>query len=208
MKKFATIAGLMVAIVLGKPAHAANLIVNGDFSTPNEGGGWSIGPVPGWTDLNDTGVEVGASSIYGLPSISTNGQNLEVNANTWGDVVQTVNGLTPGQTYTLSWEYGGRTSGGPDQLIVNFGGSQVTVDSGSVGYWTLNSFNVTATSASETLEFLSVNTGNLGGLPSYGNEVTNVSLIAAPGPNVGEGLLGFAAMSALLIAARYRGLIV
>jgi hypothetical protein len=30
----------------------------------------------------------------------------------------------------------------------------------------------------------------------------------APGPQVGEGLLGFAAMSVMLIAARYRGLIV
>ena len=208
MKKFATIAGLMVAIVLGKPAHAANLIVNGDFSTPNEGGSWSIGPVPGWTDLNDTGVEVGASSTYGLPSISTNGQNLEVNANTFGDVVQTVSGLTVGQTYNLSWYYGGRQGGGPQQLDVNFGGAPVTVDTGSFGVWTLNSFNVTATSASETLEFLSVNTANLGGLPSYGNEVTNVSLTAAPGPNLGEGLLSFAVMSALLIGARLRGLFV
>ncbi len=34
------------------------------------------------------------------------------------------------------------------------------------------------------------------------------ALTQAPGPNVGEGLLGFAAMTTLLIAARYRGLIV
>jgi hypothetical protein len=34
------------------------------------------------------------------------------------------------------------------------------------------------------------------------------ALTQAPGPNVGEGLLGFAAMTTLLVAARYRGLIV
>ena len=34
------------------------------------------------------------------------------------------------------------------------------------------------------------------------------ALVTAPGPNVGEGLLGFAAMTALLIGARYRGLFV
>ena len=31
---------------------------------------------------------------------------------------------------------------------------------------------------------------------------------AAPGPNLGEGLFGFAAMTALLIGVRYRGLFV
>jgi hypothetical protein len=35
----------------------------------------------------------------------------------------------------------------------------------------------------------------------------SVTGLAAPGPSVGEGLLSFAAMSALLIAVRYRGLI-
>ena len=34
------------------------------------------------------------------------------------------------------------------------------------------------------------------------------ALVLAPGPNMGEGLLGFAAMTALLIGARYRGLFV
>jgi hypothetical protein len=47
-----------------------------------------------------------------------------------------------------------------------------------------------------------VNTGQVG---SYDISLT---ITAAPGPNVGEGLLGFAAMSVMLIAARYRGLIV
>ena len=37
---------------------------------------------------------------------------------------------------------------------------------------------------------------------------TGQAFTEAPGPKVGEGLLGFAAMTALLIAVRYRGLIV
>ena len=44
--------------------------------------------------------------------------------------------------------------------------------------------------------------------PSAASLNGSQQLVTAPGPNVGEGLLGFAAMTALLIGARYRGLFV
>ncbi len=44
--------------------------------------------------------------------------------------------------------------------------------------------------------------------PFGGVTYVGQALVTAPGPNVGEGLLGFAAMTALLIGARYRGLFV
>ena len=44
--------------------------------------------------------------------------------------------------------------------------------------------------------------------PFDGVTYVGQGLVTAPGPNVGEGLLGFAAMTALLIGARYRGLFV
>ena len=67
--------------------------------------------------MNDE-VEVGYSPIYGLSCVNAACQNLEVNGNTFGDDYQTVTGLTVGDTYTLSYLYGGRTSGGPDTLDV------------------------------------------------------------------------------------------
>ena len=127
---------------------AGNLIANGDFSSPNLGGGWTeYSNLDGWTSLNDA-IEVGYSPIYGLPCDNAGCQNLEVNANTWGEDVYTVTGLTPQSTYDLFWDYGGRASGGPDYLDVSFGGAVLTQDSGSVGYWTHNAFAVVAMSTS------------------------------------------------------------
>jgi hypothetical protein len=44
--------------------------------------------------------------------------------------------------------------------------------------------------------------------PYLGVTYSGQALVTAPGPKLGEGLLGFAAMTALLIGARYRGLFV
>lgn len=208
MKNLASVICLTAGAALAGPAHAAvNLIVNGDFSTPFYNGGWGENPVPGWTNLTDTGVEVGNSpNNYGLPCISSNCQNLEVNANTFGTVVQTVTGLTAGDQYILSWYYGGRPGGGPQQLDVSFGGSPIAMDTGSIGSWTYNSVQITATSSSEALQFASVNTADIGGLPSYGNEVDNVSLVLAPGPLPGAGPAGLAALVLAGAAIKARGL--
>jgi len=185
MKTVHLLAAAAVAAIsaMSVPAFAANAIVNGDFSTPNTGGGWenSQGPlVTGWTDVNEAGgnVEIGNSSIYGLTCISTNCQNLEVNNNTFGDVFQTVTGLTAGQSYTVSFDYGGRTSGGPDSMNFLVNGTQLGATiGGSIGSWTPYAFTFTApNSGSATVEFQALVTS---GLPSYGNEITNVSLLSA-----------------------------
>ena len=160
--------------------QASSLIVNGDFSTPAEGGSWGLSsPILGWTSATLDTIEVGTSPIYGLACISASCQNLEVNANTFGSVYQTVVGLTPGQTYNLAFDYGGRPGGGDQALQVFFGGNLLATDTGSFGVWTLNSFLVTPTSTTEVLMFTSL---DLGGLPSYGNEITNVALTATPLP--------------------------
>jgi hypothetical protein len=169
------------AILAASSAFAgANLIEDGDFSSPNMNGSWSdvANGYDGWSSNDPAGViEIGASSVYGLPSANPGGQNLEVNANTFDAVSYTVSGLTPGATYDLSWDYGGRTGGGVQALDVSFGGALLTQDTGSLGVWTSNAFQVVALSSSETLTFASEVTG---GLPSYGNEIANVSLTAAP----------------------------
>lgn len=169
----------IAALTLAGSAHAGQFIVNGDFTAPDVGGGWGLfSSIPGWTSNTTDAIEVGTSPIYGVPCVTPGCQNLEVNANTFGSVSQTVAGLTVGQSYTLSWLYGGRPGGGPQTLDVSFGGAPVTQDSGSFGAWTPNQFQVVATAPSETLTFTSL---NVGGAPSYGNEITDVSL-SAPEP--------------------------
>ena len=179
-------------------ANAANLIVNGDFDNPNTGSGWSLfSSIPGWTSGTSDTIEIGADGIYGLPCYTAGCHNLEVNANIFGVVSQTVSGLTPGQAYSLSWAYGGRPGGGVQKLDVSFGGQNLTQNTGSYGAWTVNTFTVIATASSEALTFASVNAG---GLQSYGNEITAVSLVGnAPEPMAWAMMLtGFALTGAAL----------
>src|ERR1700722_12993352 len=102
----------------GGAAHAASLINDGDFSNPNQNGGYSIysAGINGWVNDNGDGVEIGNSAIYGLACENAGCQNLEVNANTFDTDSQTVTGLVVGDTYDLSFLYGERSSGGPQML--------------------------------------------------------------------------------------------
>jgi PEP-CTERM motif len=171
-----------------------NLISDGDFSNPNQGGGYTIySPgINGWTSTIGDGVEIGYSPLYGLPTENAGGQNLELNANTYGTDSYTVSGLKVGATYDLSWDYGGRTSGGPSSATVSFGGVVLANDTDSIGTWTYNWFQVVATSTTEDLVLTAAATG----APSYGNEFTNFSLSAVPEPSTWAMMgLGFAGLA-------------
>src|ERR1700753_1704403 len=173
----AAVLALSFAAEGGAAQASVNLITNGDFSNPNQGGGWNIYTpgVAGWTNVSGDGVEIGNSGIYGLSCQNAGCQNLEVNANTFGAVQQVVSGLTVGAYYDLSFLYGARNSGGPDTLNVYFGvappsaSSFLTVDfdptTGNSGLnsWTANNFRLQATATSETLYFQS---GITSGIPS------------------------------------------
>lgn len=165
------------------PAMAAtNLVTNGNFATPGLSGNWTSNrtSLGGWFSKNGAGVEIGASSIYGLPSISVGGQNLEVNANDFGDVYQMLD-LKAGQNYLLTFYYGGRPDGGTQKLNVLAGGTLLNSVplTGSYGAWTPQSFNFVAKSNREAIEFQSLRTN---GRASYGNLVANVSVAAVPEP--------------------------
>lgn len=153
-----------------------NLIVNGDFSDhpPFQNGTWGAwDSIPGWTSKFDL-IEIGTNETYGMPPVGS-GVNLEVDANMFGHDYQDVGGLTPGGWYTLSYLYGGRPPGSGWALDVYFGGAKLTTNTGSIGFWTANTFVVQATAATERLEFISQHVGG-GGSP--GNEIANVSLTA------------------------------
>ena len=182
--------------VMSVSAKASNLIVNGNFDDPSVGTGWSeFSSVTGWSPLNtsDPWIEIDYSPVLGLSCYTAGCQNLEVNANTYDLVGQTVTGLTVGQTYDLSWAYGDRASGGNEVMNVLFGGNLVTTDTGTgTSKWYPNNFTVTVTSTSESLIFAT--DGSSTGDVSYGNDITAVSLTQVPEPGalglLGTGLLG------------------
>jgi hypothetical protein len=194
---------LLLAVTLASvgvsaaPARA-NLIVNGDFSAPSVGAGWGLfASIPGWTSHNGDTIEVGNSAVYSLPCANATCSNLELNANTFGDVTQTVTGLTVGHTYTLSWLYGGRSGAGAQLMNVYFGDISLPANSATdAAGWTLNSYSFAATTPTAVLEFLAQ---NVGGQRALGNEVTNVFLAPAPGPAAGAW-----ALLALFMRARSR----
>ena len=214
-KSFGFLAIAILALGLGNAtkASATNLIVNGDFETPNVGNGWSaFSSITGW-NTNGNGIEID-NPTYAFTSGSSaysGSQSLELNYDYPENVYQTVTGLTVGDTYTLSWAYGDRPDSGDEETQVTFGGATVADDydllngSNANVIWTLNTVSVTATSTSEVLSFNGLDyLGYLNnGGASYGNEIDAVSLVATapltatPEPSTwllmlsGIGMLGF-----------------
>jgi hypothetical protein len=208
MKTLKTIA--FVAAMLGSAvsAHATpvNLVVNGDFSNPNVGGGWasfSNGQVPGWTNiLNNDGIEIDHSAILGGPAYPGTTQSAELNGNTFDWISQTISGLTVGKQYDLSWAYGDRPGSGSQRMDAYFGGNLLASNFGTGNngglVWTANKFVVTATSSTEALTFRAI---NVGGSTGAGNEITAVSLTASEVPepaSIALLSLGLAGMGAIL----------
>lgn len=199
-KHGALIAALPLVATAGT-AQAGSLITNGDFSSPGTGTGWTnTQTVTGWSDQKEESgdVEVGNSAVYGLACENAGCQNAEVNSNTFGDVVQVVSGLTMGQKYTLSYLYGDRNGGGAQEQDVYFGNQLLGTNSSSGldSLWAAETYTFVAMATSGNLEFIA---NKEGGLASYGNEITNVSLIAAiPEPAswammlAGFGIMGLA----------------
>ena len=208
MKRFAlpVVAVAVFALVGAAPSFAGtNLVVNGDFGTPAlSPGSWGLftsAQVTGWSTTDPGGVmEIDTPGPIGPGKNPYAAQSLEVNANNPETVQQTITGLTVGQTYWLAWAYGDRPGSGDESMQVWLNGALITTDSDTLSnsslVWTNNGFEVIATSTSETLSFVGLPDS---GSPSYGNEVTNVSLIATPEPSTwllmisGLGFLGFAA---------------
>ena len=208
MKRFAlpVVAVAVLGLAAAAPSFAGtNLVINGDFSTPAlTPGGWGLftsAQVTGWSTTDAGGLmEIDTAGPIGPGKDPFATQSLEVNANNPETVEQTITGLTVGQTYWLGWAYGDRPGSGDESMQVLLNGVLITTDSDTANnsslFWTKNGFEVVATSTSETLSFVGLADS---GQPSYGNEVTDVSLIATPEPSTwllmisGLGFVAFAA---------------
>jgi hypothetical protein len=208
--------GILLAVGgAGVGVHAAELVKNGDFEMTTAGGGqlgfntdatdWTTGTTsynflfpsgtadgPGVTgqfgNLQLWGPGNGAAN--GLPASSPNGGNFVGmdGAFQQGPLSQTIDGLTVGQTYAVSFDWAGAqqfTIDGEntEQMQVSLGSethSTAVYDNSSHGFsgWMSKTFDFTATSTSEVLSFLAIGTPIAPSVPPF-SLLDSVSMEAA-----------------------------
>jgi hypothetical protein len=199
----------------------ANLITNPGFET-NSGSG-QIGfntTVTGWTVpagsynfvFNSSSVVSGATGQFGLvglnqgatiastdPAAGSYFIGLDDNFQV-GALSQTLTGLTVGQSYTVTFNWGGAqqsniggdcpqcTGATDDQIAVSFGGSTqktgiLSVASGGFSGWKTVTDTFVADGTSDTLSFLAI--GNPGGEPPFA-VIDGINVVPSTVPEPGS----------------------
>jgi hypothetical protein len=236
------------ACLFSSGADAANLVKNGDFTQLSNGvGQFDVATVAAnWSNIRPS-LDYGYNFVMSDATAGSSGVSGNVSlwdaanggSSTWdgktasgtgnfaaldgayfsGPLVQTISGLTKGETYTLSFDYAFAQQTGYDsatiqKLHVSIGGNGDKWDSGSVdlanhGFsgWKAGKLVFTAYSASELLSFFAE--GNLP-VPPFAL-LSNVSIPVSAVPETatwGMMILGFGAIgltlrrrSAMLAAA-------
>lgn len=190
----------MALLALAMSAHATNLVTNGSFEMTTSGGG-QMGfntDATGWTtngynfifpagSADTTGVtgQFGNLQLWGpnngspngLPASSPDGGNFIAADGAFqvGAITQTINGLTPGAFYNVSFWWGGAQQFGFDgatteQFEVSLGGENLftqVLQNSSHGFtgWQFQSFTFTADNTSDVLSFLAIGTPD--GVPPF-----------------------------------------
>lgn len=206
------------ALLTLAPSAKADLVTNGGFEQTTNGAGqlgfntnatgWSMPSSPSYTFLftpggADTTGSIGEYGLVklwgpgdgsnnGLPATSPEGGNYIGSDGDFqqGAVSQTINGLTAGDSYTVSFWWAGAqqdgfTGANTEGWIVSLGSgpSQETsiASNSSEGFtgWVYQSFTFKADSTSDVLSFMAVGTPN--GVPPF-SLLDGVSMVAAATP--------------------------
>ena len=167
--------------------HAGNeLIVNGSFEQGSIGSGYQLSTgITGWTATGTNNgqaipFELQAGNIAGLAPADGN-VKVELDSDPNGSgatnatIAQTVDGLTIGQSYTLTFQYSERPEGGDNTsgLSVRIDGQEkLAIDAATAtSGWQTYTVSFVATATSQTISF----TGT-GPADTYGALIDNVSL--------------------------------
>lgn len=195
LKNIVPPAVLAAAVTIGAGAAsqaATNIVTNPGFET---------GDLTGWSSFG----WYAEPSYWGVTPPANGGAYFATTGcPTYYCTLQQTLPTIKGAVYALSFEFnpgeGVTTAGGDTQILWN--GSLVLDVGLGPNAWTNYSVDGLVAAGADTLTFLAYQYPGFKG-------VDNVSVsLSSTGPNVGEGLLGFVVMSVLLIAIRYRGLIV
>jgi PEP-CTERM motif len=227
---------LSAAAALGAPlADAVPLVTNGSFELTTNGGNRQLSSTPvqaadrstltGWTSSNgndggynfvlDTGIITTSASAIGLKAYVSADDHGKVFASDAlyypGTLSQTIDGLTVGATYLLTFDYAlGQQAGfdgrnADNYWQVGFGDAiqnsgMLTLEDGGFSGWKSASMRFTATSASQVLSFLAK--GSSPGAPPF-LLLDDVALDSAlPEPSTLALMLGGAGLLALLARRR------
>jgi PEP-CTERM motif/Protein of unknown function (DUF642) len=234
VKSLAGATALLLSTFASAAYAGPNLVTNGDFETSSYtssnqfgtgtggqgvtdwtgNGGYNIYFIGGTATTVSANTQFGGNSekLYSGPGFtgsSPAGGNFvaldgDPTVGGGGAISQTINGLTIGDQYTLTFDWGAgqlqsRTGDTTESFDVSLGGQSFTTaavanPSQSFTGWMTQTFTYTATSTSEVLSFMSKGTPN--GLPPIAT-LDGVSLTQVPEPaslavlGVGIGLLGF-----------------
>jgi hypothetical protein len=236
MKNLVSAAVVALSLVAGGSAHAVQFVTNGGFETTTGGSPTGYGQLgynvtaTGWSTsgynflFNDSNVSTGVTGSFGGLSLwtSSNGGLDAIPASPAGGnfvaadgafqvgaITQTLNGLTVGAQYAVSFYWGAAQQSGfdgatTDKWTVSLGSESkdtnvISLASHSFSGWEKETLTFTATSSSEVLSFLA--TGTPAGVPPFAL-LDGVSVTGVPELSTwGMMLAGFAGLG---VAARLR----
>lgn len=196
---------LAAALAVGGAAHAANLVADGDFSSPF--GGSTFTTYSAGSSFGPWNVTSGSIDLIGnyWQSPTTGGGSVDVDGNAPGAFDQSI--ATGAGEYTLTFDLSGNPDGNPTTkaLQVSVGGVTklftytIGANSHSNMMYTTESLTFKATGPT-TLTFTSMDNNS-----PYGPVVADVAITAVPEPaSWALMLLGVGAMGASLRARRLR----